>query len=109
LISVEFRDAATTSLLDQADYFVSAGNTALAERWNAAIDKTILDLKRFPQMGSPCFFRHPDLSDLRSMLITGFPRYLLFYRFVEAANLILVVDVLHGARDIEPLLTPPKE
>ncbi len=105
MISIEFREAATASILDLAEYFASVSNASLGHRWNIAIDKNILLLKRFPNIGSPCFFRHPDLADLRRLTIDGFTQYLLFYRYFEAESRILIIDVVHGARDLEPLLS----
>jgi plasmid stabilization system protein ParE len=105
LITIEFRDAATHSLFDLADYFASAANQSLARRWNGAVDKNVLLLKRFPSLGSPCFFHHPALKDLRRLSIEGFPQHLLFYRYFDAESRILIFDIVHGARDLEPLLS----
>jgi len=105
VISIEFRDAATAYLFDLSDYFASVAHAGLATRWNAAVDKNILLLKRFPNLGSPCFFRHPDLKDLRRLSIDGFPQHLLFYRYFEAESRILIFDIVHGARELEPLLS----
>jgi toxin ParE1/3/4 len=107
LITIEFRDAAVASILDQAEYYASVANERLAQRWQFAVDATTLRLKRFPAIGSPCFFKHPNLSGMRRIAVDGFPRYLLFYRFDESADLVDVLDVVHGARDIEAILTPP--
>jgi len=104
LISVEFFDAATASILDQADYFASVANPALSQRWLAAVDSTVIPLRRFPNIGRPCFFRHPELQDVRRIGVDSFRNYLLFYRYVKAAELILIIDVVHGARDLEAWL-----
>ncbi len=105
MIAIEFRDAATFSLFDLGEYFSSVANVHLARRWNAAVDKNVRLLRDFPKLGSPCFFRHPDLEGLRRLSIQGFPQYLLFYRYFEAESRILIFDIVHGARDLEPLLS----
>ena len=42
-----------------------------------------------------------ELDNLRRTAIPGFPKHLLFYCFDRGE--VLVVRVVHGARDLEPL------
>lgn len=53
--------------------------------------------------GALCTFRPPDLQGVRRMLISGFPKHLVFYRFDDGE--VLVLRVAHGARDLERLFS----
>jgi plasmid stabilization system protein ParE len=55
-----------------------------------------------PGMGSPKLFKDTRLAGLRSWSVKGFPNHLIFYQRLE--NGIMVVAVIHGARDLEPFL-----
>jgi len=41
---------------------------------------------------------------LRWILISGFPKHMVFYRYLYEEQAILVVQVLHGARNLEIIL-----
>ena len=58
-----------------------------------------------PERGSLCNFRLRSLSGLRWIPIDGFPQHLVFYRFDPQRQFVLIVAVLHGARDLEIDLT----
>jgi len=38
---------------------------------------------------------------MRWIPIEGFPQHLVFYRFDPQLRIVLIVNVLHGARDLE--------
>ena len=59
-------------------------------------------LSGMPGIGSPYETANPRLAGLRCVRISGFPRYLVFYRSLEEN--IEVVRVLHGSRDIKTIL-----
>jgi len=48
---------------------------------------------------------HPRLNDLRKRSVKGFDSYLVFYRI--DADMVEIIRVLHGARDIPSLLAEP--
>ena len=52
-------------------------------------------------------FTDPRLSDIRKRAVVGFPNHLIFYRI--DAELVEIVRVLHGARDIPSVLDQPAE
>ena len=55
-----------------------------------------------PRAGTICTFPHAELSGIRRVPVAGFRKRLIFYQFRGAE--ILVLRVLHGARDLESLL-----
>jgi toxin ParE1/3/4 len=55
-----------------------------------------------PTLGSLLDIPNSALCDVRAWPIKGFRNYLIFYRLEEYG--IMVLRVLHGARDIERIL-----
>jgi plasmid stabilization system protein ParE len=41
---------------------------------------------------------------LRWIFIPGFPKHMAFYRYLRQEQAILIVQVLHGARNLEIIL-----
>lgn len=52
-----------------------------------------------PEIGRYYEFTQSDSEEIRSWLIKGFEKYLIFYRSISHG--IEIVRVLHGARDIQ--------
>ena len=61
---------------------------------NATFKMILEDPKRWALYG----LTHPPLSDLRKRSVLGFANHLVFYRI--DADMVEVVRVLHGARDL---------
>jgi toxin ParE1/3/4 len=95
-------DAAIADVLDQADWYLRQAGRALAQRWEKAVTSALSQVLRRPDVGSPCTFRAPELRGVRRKAIPRFPKHLLFYRF--DGEEVLVLSVVHGARDLESLL-----
>jgi len=94
-----FSDAAITDILEQADWYSVQSGRRLAQRWEKAVASTVSRVVKRPATGAPCTFRAPELRDVRRMIISGFPKHLVFYRFDE--DEVFVLRVVHGARDLE--------
>jgi len=56
-------------------------------------------------LGDCAHFSKSELTDIRSLVITDFPNYIIFYRVLSDA--VQIVRVLHGARDIEKVIEHP--
>lgn len=95
-------DAAVADILEQAEWYSERSGPALARRWERAVTSAISRVAVHPAAGTLCAFRSPELDDVRRTLIPGFPKHLLFYRVRKRE--ILVLRVVHGARDLERLL-----
>lgn len=97
-------EAATRSILEQAEYYRQNAGSELADRWEASVDHAVRSLLKMPERGAPCRFALPELATLRWVPISGFPRHLIFFRFDQAESVVLIVQVLYGARDLEVLI-----
>jgi plasmid stabilization system protein ParE len=104
VIELRVTEAAARSIVEQADYYQQVSGDALSERWTSAIDKAARSLCKLPARGAACRFQAIELSGLRWIPIPGFPRHMLFYRYEPEAKVLLIVQVLHGARDLETML-----
>jgi toxin ParE1/3/4 len=74
----------------------------VARRFVDAVQKSLKEVARMPRMGSRKEFSDPALADARSWWVEGFPNHLIYYLPLEDG--IDVLAILHGARDVEPLL-----
>lgn len=101
-------EAAARSILEQADYYRQNAGEQLAERWEASVDQAILSLLQMPERGVLCRFIPQELAHLRWLSVPGFPRHLIFFRYEPAESVVLIVQVLHGARDLESAMVDSK-
>jgi plasmid stabilization system protein ParE len=97
-------EAAALSVIDQADYYRQASDSSLADRWEKAVDQAMRALLLQPERGTSCRFREMTLREMRWIPIPGFPRHMIFYRYLPAEQAVVIVHVLHGARDWESIL-----
>jgi toxin ParE1/3/4 len=75
--------------------------TVLAQRWEEAVTATLLRIAQRPGIGSRCRFTVDELRGTCRVPVAGFAKHLIFYQSREAE--ILVLRVVHGARDLESL------
>jgi toxin ParE1/3/4 len=94
-------EAATVDINEQADWYEEKSDWKLAERWSEAVTSAVLRTLKNPQSGAPCRFSPTELHGIRRVPISGFPKHLVFYSVVD--NDVLILRVLHGARDLESL------
>lgn len=88
--------ATITAELDDPD-------DATPERFKSAVRRLLDQLKVFPLSGPPYPTNNPHLTGLRKVnLGRRFRNYLMFY--LVADDEVLVLRVLHGARDIPDVL-----
>jgi toxin ParE1/3/4 len=109
VIALGITEAAALSIVEQADYYRSRSGAKLAARWEAAVDKATRSLLELPERGSPCRFRAPALADMRWIPVPGFRKHLIFYRYLTREKTVLIVEVLHGARDLEAIFEDEEE
>ena len=91
---------ARQDLVEIADY-LAQDSLSPSDRFLEAADKTFEFLGSMPDIGSPWESENPALAGLRVWPVSGFKRYLVFYRSTEDS--IQIVRVLHAARDIESI------
>jgi plasmid stabilization system protein ParE len=104
VIELRIAEAAALSIVEQADYYEQTANPALAQIWGAAVEQAIQSLLSLPERGTPCHFRSSSLAGIRWIPIAGFPKHMVFYRYLSQEPAILIVQVLHGARNLETIL-----
>ena len=68
-----------------------------------AATATLLRIAQRPRIGPRCSFTADELRGTRRMPVAGFAKHLIFYQSSERK--ILVLRVVHGARDLESLFS----
>jgi toxin ParE1/3/4 len=97
------RPAAREDILRQYQYYLSeAGNERVAARFLSAAESAIAQVCRQPGIGVPKGLRNVKLAGLLSWPVRGFSDVRVYYLVSEQA--VGVVRVLHGKRDIDPML-----
>ena len=81
--------------------FIAQDNPDAARRVIEAAHATFKNLAVTPGLGRPHKFRNLQLKATRSLRVSGFDNYLIFYRPIPEG--VQVLHVYHGARDIEAL------
>lgn len=88
--------------VDEIAAFIQKDNPHAALRFIDSAEGTFDSLARMPGIGSPYFVRRSRFRDLRCFPVKGFKNYLVFYQ--RANDAIEIVRVLHGARNVAPIL-----
>jgi toxin ParE1/3/4 len=88
--------------LDEIAEFIGRTRPRAALRFLDAFDQTVAALARLPSLGSPHESDDPRLRNVRVRPVKRFKNFLIFYRPIQDG--IEVLRVLHGARDISPIL-----
>lgn len=88
-------------LVDCAERIAEDSNEDKAIEFIDAFDDSIERLRQFPQIGTVCKFRSPELKGLRRWFVKDFEKYLIFYRLTDT---IEIMRLLHSSRDIETAL-----
>ncbi|MEX2141652.1 MAG: type II toxin-antitoxin system RelE/ParE family toxin [Pirellulales bacterium] len=66
-------------------------------RFVSAVEKTLDELAKNPEIGARCATKKPSLAGLRIWQVRGFKSYLIFYRFTTEQ--LEVVRVRHSSTD----------
>lgn len=94
--------AAEEDVAEQAAW-IAADDPGAAVRFIDAVAATIRFAEENPAAGGRYPVQAAALRGLRKLLITGFENWVLFY--LEQDDGLLIVRVLHGARDLPAVLT----
>jgi len=102
-LKLYIRTAAREDILRQYSYYLIEKDAARAAgRFLEAVQSAIEKLCRTPGAGAPKPLTNPSLAGLRSWPVSGFPAMRIYY--LHAGNELRIIRVLHGKRDINPLL-----
>lgn len=97
------RSAARDDILRQFRYYLIEQKVPdVALQFLAAAEEAIRAVTNDPGIGSPRSFPEAKLAGLRSRPVPGFEDMRVYY--VERANTIRIVRVLHGKRDVRRIL-----
>jgi toxin ParE1/3/4 len=75
-----------------------------AERFPSAVEQALRQIQKKPSIGSPRVFRNQALCGLRSWPVPGFENIRIYY-LQPRPNLIRVLRVLHGKRDLDQIFS----
>lgn len=96
-------DLAVADILEQAEWYEAQADESLAKRWEDAVTSALLRISEMPHAGALCSFPAKELLGTRRVPVSGFSKHLIFYQVREEE--ILVLRVVHGARDLESLFS----
>ena len=94
---VAIRQAAAQNVDQAIDHYLQEGGEPLALRYVEALEDAYHHIRNFPASGAPRYSAELGIAGLRFWPLKKFP-YLVFY--VEREDLVDVLLVLHGQRDI---------
>lgn len=98
-LAIQKADSFKTDFERQFAWYVENADDAVAWRFQAALDTTLLKLARQPDLGRLRRFRHPTLQGLRSFQVAPpFNSILVFFRAEGAA--LRAWRLMHGSRDL---------
>ena len=81
--------------------FLAEESFQVSERFLDSAQVTFLALAKMPRIGVSREFRSGRFNDVRMWRVRDFEKFLVFHRVLTDA--IVVLRVIHGARDIESL------
>lgn len=90
--------------IDAAIEYLAARREQGANAVEDAVREAIEDIARHPRIGTPHRFRSPLARSVRSRMVERFPQYRVYFR--ESGEFVVIIRVLHGARDRDALLGP---
>jgi toxin ParE1/3/4 len=83
-------------------YLVDQDAPDAAFRFVEAVEASVEQLLRMPNMGAPRELRNPALKGLRLWPVKDFDEFFIFY--VVAGDTVRVIRILHGKRDVDRIL-----
>lgn len=88
--------------LRQIARYIAQNSPDSAVRFLDSANAAFLRIQEQPGMGSTRYAKNKYIEGLRFWLIQGFESYLVFY--IERPDVIDILRILHGARDIPEML-----
>jgi toxin ParE1/3/4 len=101
-VKPSIQEAAERDILRQFEWYSERGLPDIARRFRLAVKSSVDDLLLAPQAGAPKPVANVELKGLRTWPLKGFDEFRIYYLVED--DLIKVVRVLHGRRDIASIL-----
>jgi len=89
--------------LEETALFIETDSPSAAKRFLDAATSGFRSLSDAPRIGGRVETSNTALTGLRRWRVPGFENHLIFYRVTDES--IEIIRVLHGARDIESILS----
>ena len=90
-------------VVEEVEYLARKADSETAERWHTALDQTIRQLLRHPEIGRQRTDLQP--AGIRSWRVNRFRRWLIFYALRE--NALVLLRVRYGMIDLPALEFEP--
>jgi toxin ParE1/3/4 len=87
--------------LGEIEETIAADNPQASARFVEAAYATMIQIGETPFIGRARDFPKNRIQDLRSFRVSGFDKYLIFYR--PAPEAVRILHVYHGARNLDAL------
>jgi toxin ParE1/3/4 len=92
--------------LIQISTYISKDNLDAGDRFLYAAEATFQLIAKIPGIGRLSGFTNSTVTQVRQYPVRGFQNYLILYELTE--DVIDIIRVLHGARNLEQTLTEPE-
>ena len=103
-LDVTSRESARRDVIRISQHLAREAGPRTVERFLGALDRVFSRLSSSPLIGAPIESGNPLLSQLRCLSLSArFRNYLVFYTC--SANQVDVIRVLHGAQDIDSIMS----
>jgi toxin ParE1/3/4 len=104
-VRVSYRQAASDDVVSQFRYYlVTLDLPDVAIRFRDGVRRTVESLRQHPLVGPRNRSDKPELQNLRSWPVVGFEAIRIYYVLDQHQEVIHVIRVLHGKRDVEHIL-----
>ena len=98
-LSLQRADFFWADLTRQVDWYRDEASPEVAERFVDAVEATLKDLMRQPDLGRARFQKWPELLGIRSFQVSKpFNRFLIFYRHDD--SVLFAERLIYGGRDL---------
>lgn len=102
---IEVSRRADADIDEIAAYLVDEADDVVALRFLSALEDAWERIVEHPSSGARVLSDNAAVAELRYRQVRGFEDYLVFY--ATKVDLVLIVRVLHGARDLPPVVVEP--
>jgi plasmid stabilization system protein ParE len=79
---------------------IELDNPIAASAFMKRLEKAIDEITSFPKCGSPLDNEYVSVKDIRKLPLSN---YLLYYRFDEASQKVVILRILYGKRDLQQI------
>jgi toxin ParE1/3/4 len=101
-VTISIQESAERDILRQVEWYAEHGLPDIARRFRLATKSSVAELLSTPHAGTPKLVANVQLKGLSTWWVRGFDEFRIYY--LMQGDLINVIRVLHGKRDIASIL-----